>query len=167
MDGDTVMVADFNRDGTPDIATADCDVVIRSGRGDGTFGERVKAYASRCVIVMRGGAVADFDGDGRTDLASSAVCDIELPECEGNTAYVFLNWTGRAAPPCVVPNVLAYDLDTARRIVRRAGCRLGHIHRRPSRQAQSSAVRGVRPEEGTVLPSGSAVDLIMSVPRRP
>lgn len=65
-----VAIGDFNRDGKPDIATAnqtDNSVSILLGNGDGTF------QAQTRIAVATGApkrvAVADFDGDGNDDLA--------------------------------------------------------------------------------------------------
>ena len=58
------VVADFNRDGVPDMATG-TEVLL--GKGDGTF------QAIRYIPSRRGFpspiAAADFDGDGHVDLA--------------------------------------------------------------------------------------------------
>jgi hypothetical protein len=73
----SVAVGDFNGDGIPDLAVANylyphSTVSILLGKGDGTFG------AAQCYpvgVVLGGGdyatsvAVADFNGDGRLDLA--------------------------------------------------------------------------------------------------
>jgi uncharacterized protein (TIGR03437 family) len=67
----TVATADFNGDGKPDLAvvwsgTATSGVAILLGKGDGTFASEVSyptgTYSSDATI-------ADFNGDGKLDLA--------------------------------------------------------------------------------------------------
>jgi len=61
-----VFVADFDRDGTPDVAVSSWAYgfwVLR-GRGDGTFEDA--RLACRCPVYL----VADFNGDGLPDLVS-------------------------------------------------------------------------------------------------
>lgn len=83
-----VAIADFNGDGKADLAVADCacgaiygidTVKILLGNGDGTFQPYVGygAGASPASLV-----VGDFNGDGRTDVATANVL--------GNTVSVFL-----------------------------------------------------------------------------
>jgi hypothetical protein len=154
---DAVVIADFDADGHPDIATSavgdDAPAVAR-GRGDGTF-EKARSLD---WIAYQGGAVADFNLDGRPDLAFAAT---DAPE-----ANVFLNWTGLPAPPCVVLDVARDRLATAERRLRDGNCRLGHVARHPSRKVARRRVIAPRPRIGSVLPSGSRVDLVMSQGRR-
>ena len=64
----TVAIADFNADSIPDLAVAVFgDVAILPGRGDGSFAPPIHS-------VVDGGeyaVAADFDGDGRIDLAAT------------------------------------------------------------------------------------------------
>ena len=73
--GNELSIADFNRDGAPDVATADGSfqhVWIMTNKGNGTFteksmpGEQIFGYLTGNAID-----VADMDGDGRLDLAVS------------------------------------------------------------------------------------------------
>jgi hypothetical protein len=66
----SLVVADLNGDGRPDLATASSnsgDVSVLLGRGDGTFQEQ-----HRFAVAGGAGAlvVADLNGDGRLDLAT-------------------------------------------------------------------------------------------------
>lgn len=153
---DYVVVADFDADGHPDIATPSVfdAPAVASGRGDGTF-EPVRLLG---WVAYQGGAVADFNRDGRPDLALAAA---DAPE-----ANVYLNWTGESAPPCVVLDVRRVRLRTARRDLRDGGCRLGRVHRRSSGRVRKNRVIAPRPRIGSVLPSGTRVDLIVSRRRR-
>ena len=78
-----VAVADFDRDGTPDLAVssqASATVMVLPGRGDGTFLGPVTCTAG---FDPRGIAVADFNGDGSPDLAAA--------NFTSNTVTVLLN----------------------------------------------------------------------------
>lgn len=153
---DSVTVADFDSDGTLDLAISAYDYVplVRRGRGDGTFG---KAHYLEWVLADDGVA-ADFNQDGRPDLA--------FVLSEQRFAKVFLNWSGLPAAPCVVLDLSTFRLRTAKRYLGFAGCRLGRVTRRYSRRFRRNHVISQGRPEGTVLPSGSAVDLVVSRGRR-
>ncbi len=153
---DSVTVADYDGDGTLDLAVSGYDYIpfVRRGRGDGTFG---KAQYLEWVLADYGVA-ADFNQDGRPDLA--------FVLSEQTFAKVFLNWTGLPAPPCVVLDVTTWRLRKAKEYFGFAGCRLGHVTRRYSRRVRRDRVISQRLREGTVLPSGSAIDIVLSRGRR-
>jgi hypothetical protein len=48
----------------------------------------------------RGGAAADFNGDGRVDAAIIVLCDYD---CHFGSVAIWLNWTGLPGKPCIVP----------------------------------------------------------------
>src|SRR5207253_2451520 len=64
-----VTTGDFNRDGNPDLVTANFDANVISillGNGDGTFQTAVNYPLSKYPVSI---TVGDFDGDGALDLA--------------------------------------------------------------------------------------------------
>jgi hypothetical protein len=161
-DVDTVVVADFDHDGHLDIATPEFDrPMIRRGRGDGTFESQQEVSEGAASTI--GGAVADFNRDGWPDLAFSNACDeveLDCDEFPRSSAFVFLNWTGQSAPPCVVPDIIREELPAAGRELERAGCRLGRV--RYSGKIRVGRVIRQRPADGAVLPNSSAVDVDVS-----
>ncbi len=86
LTGDTcIAIADFNNDGKPDLAVAhnfgdggSGDIVILFGAGDGTFqaGAPIPGSGGQSIVA------ADFDADGKQDLAS--------PNYTGNLLRVLL-----------------------------------------------------------------------------
>ncbi len=73
-----IAVGDFNGDGKPDLAltvntpvTNDAHVAILTGTGTGTFGPASVFVLDRHGATLTGLTLADFDGDGRLDLAAS------------------------------------------------------------------------------------------------
>ena len=69
-----IAVGDFNGDGRPDIVAINTTyslastIYVLSGRGDGTF-LTARVSSTGDAIVPRNIVVADFDGDGKSDLA--------------------------------------------------------------------------------------------------
>src|SRR5262249_52290608 len=97
----SVAVADFNGDGKPDIAVAnECStftagscantgsVGVLAGNGDGTFQLPVK-YTSAGKLATSV-AVADVNGDTKSDILVSNVC-VSVSSCANGTVGVLLN----------------------------------------------------------------------------
>ena len=60
-----VATGDVNNDGAADVVAAGGGIVVLPGNGDGTFQAPIASFGSAVDPVL-----ADFDGDGRLDLAS-------------------------------------------------------------------------------------------------
>ncbi len=94
-----VVVADFNGDGKPDLAVSNVgnigsdvgSMAILLGNGDGTFGAPQAVSAGSNPLSM---AAADFNGDGKIDLAVAN----ELPGA-GGVSVLFGNGNGTFAAP--------------------------------------------------------------------
>lgn len=84
-----VEVADFNRDGNPDLAvsvTTTDSVEILLGNGDGTF---QAAVGQKVEDGPQGFAVADLNGDGNLDLAVTNECG-HIAGCRHGTVSILL-----------------------------------------------------------------------------
>ena len=80
LDYGDVKVADFDRDGNLDIALA-CHFLrnyVMYGNGKGDFTRVVELPNVNLKFSSRAIGVADFDGDGRQDIAALAELDIDL-----------------------------------------------------------------------------------------
>ena len=97
---DSVAVADFNRDGIPDVVVANYDdsVGVLLGTGDGSF-QPVVNYASGGYSPVSV-AVGDFNGDGIPDLvvANKYAFDYTSP-----VAILLGNGDGTFQPAALVP----------------------------------------------------------------
>jgi beta-lactam-binding protein with PASTA domain len=98
--------------------------------------------------------VADFNGDGRPDLATS--------NYDGDSVSVILNSTGR----CGVPNLADQKLAAAKRAIVVAGCHLGRVARAYSRTVRAGRVVSQAPKPGALRPPGARIDLVVSRGRR-
>jgi hypothetical protein len=83
--GSTVLTADFNGDGIPDLVILGSDTIsVLLGNGDGTF----TAAPSPSADLPGAIAVGDFNGDGIPDLAVAPALD------EGNSEVLLGNGDG-------------------------------------------------------------------------
>ena len=89
----SVVAADFNHDGKPDIAVATSGITVLLGNGDGTFQtfSNLDAGTGPSQVVT-----GDFNGDGNIDLA--------VADSASNTISILLGYgDGRFQPPLQYP----------------------------------------------------------------
>jgi hypothetical protein len=164
-----VAAGDFNADGNLDLLAAGDqgeDSSLLLGRGDGrfqTYGVGEDEPELDLVSVSVSAVAADFNGDGRLDLALVAPCESEVG-CNYGAVVFWLNWTGLPAKPCVVPQLSGYFPIGG--VLRDYGCRLGRVAHRYSRKVARGYAISQNPKPDTVLPSFSKVDVVVSRGRR-
>jgi uncharacterized protein (TIGR03437 family) len=90
----SAVVGDFNKDGKLDLTYVSSNsIIVMPGLGDGTFARALLADTKSQASAL---TAADFDGDGRLDLAAArnscaATC--------ASTIAIFFNSTSSANPP--------------------------------------------------------------------
>ena len=100
-DATSVVVADVNGDGKPDLVVTNCSftggctsdktgaVGVLLGNGDGTF-QTAMVYSSGGYVFATSVAVADVNGDGKPDLLVTNTCAIS-DDCSNGSVTVLLN----------------------------------------------------------------------------
>jgi hypothetical protein len=83
LDGNPVLIADFNGDGNPDIllTTVTGQLAVALGRGDGTF---VPDLAISAALIPQSILTGDFNGDGRMDILGESKSGTEIEVLPGN-----------------------------------------------------------------------------------
>jgi hypothetical protein len=94
----SLAVADFNGDGIPDLAIFNANIYngylsVLPGNGDGTFGAPISSYLNVSNAFFIG--VADFNGDGKLDLAAGS--NIYLGNGDGTFRLGSYLGSGRAS----------------------------------------------------------------------
>jgi Big-like domain-containing protein/VCBS repeat protein len=114
---EAIAIADVNNDNTPDIISTNgysADVTVALGNGDGSFRSPVTGNASG-GFALDASVVADFDGDGKEDLAvaiSGPDLSFALTYFKGNGDGTFAAARNSYSPPTSNPG-FAYGLSVA------------------------------------------------------
>jgi hypothetical protein len=101
----SVVAKDFNRDGYPDVASANLrshDVWVRLNLGDGTFGPESTYPVNYAPVFL---ATDDVNGDGYADLIVSCLGSAQAIGTNGRSSLVTLlgTGTGQFQTPRVTP----------------------------------------------------------------
>ena len=149
-----ISSGDLNGDGSPDLVFSDGRALaVMLNRGDATF--QGPLWFGRADTL----AAADFNGDGRLDLAAAWVND-------RNGAWSVAVHRNRPGL-CNVQNVLGKTLAVATDLLTRADCTVGQVQRRRSTRFRRGRVVSQSPRfPGSVLPAGGHVSLVLSLGRR-
>jgi len=108
---EVVAVADFNGDGNLDIIAAtvlaSASLAILPGNGDGTFGQALTNFPGAGDFPHQTLAVADFNGDGKPDIASTRIANnsvsllfnrtipaLRIQATNGVAKLMWPNWSG-------------------------------------------------------------------------
>lgn len=88
LDGNPVLVADFNGDGSPDVllTTATGQLAVALGRGDGTFAPDLAISAA---LIPQSILTGDFNRDGRMDLLGESTNGTKIEVLPGNSDGTF------------------------------------------------------------------------------
>jgi hypothetical protein len=83
LDGNPLLVADFNGDGSPDVLLTNVfgQLAVALSRGDGTFAPDMPISAT---LIPQSILTGDFNGDGRMDLLGESTIGSQIEVLPGN-----------------------------------------------------------------------------------
>ena len=149
-----IAIGDVNGDDAPDLATANYQsdtVSVLANWGTGSFVAK-RDYGT--AIDPWSLAIGDLNGDGKPELVVASESADQIS--------VLANTTGL----CMVPRVRMRTLAGAKKAIKNGMCRFGGLRRAYSVGIPKNRVLSANPKPGTVLPTRSAVRLVVSRGRR-
>jgi hypothetical protein len=130
--------------------------VLEANDTDNSAYALVRIAGERVDPIERGQGMSPWD-------TSKVVFTGSGPADHGPIAGRFRDSAGGAAGPaatCLVPRLKGRTLASARRALRRAGCRLGTV--RPRKAGSRALVRSQKPAAGTTVPAGTRVAVVLA-----
>ena len=127
--------------------------VLETDDGDNSAYALARIVGERVLILERGQGDSPWDPD-------KIVFDGAGPADRGPIAGRFSDRAGGAPPAtCTVPRLRGRTVASARRVLRRAKCRLGSV--RPRNSPRRAVVRSQSPAAGTTVPAGTRVAVVL------
>jgi hypothetical protein len=153
----SVAIGDLNRDGAADLTVVSEEgASVLVNRGAGRFEAALDYAAGGGPGDSATAAIADFDGDGRPDLALANV-RYRRNDISSDLA-VLLNRPGL----CNVQWVRGLSVPAAKRKLARVNCRVGKVSRAYSDKIKRGRVASQAPTFGAVRSGGAKVTLVVS-----
>jgi Tol biopolymer transport system component len=155
-----IAAGDLDGDGRVDLVTVatppgfPASLSVFLNRGHGRFAAAGSYEAGGSGIGAVDLAIHDLDGDGKADLLFAS-SDRAFVSVLTNTLGV-----------CRVHGLSGKSPGAERRILARAGCRIGRVSRVHSKRVSRGRVLAAEPRFGAFWPNGPEVDLIVSLGRR-
>ena len=168
---EALAVGDLNHDRRPDVVTSEAlspnseecgeeeglTVSVLSNKGNGRLRRASTFYTS-----YPGSEGCDPESVAIADVAGNRKPDLVTANYVSGTVSVLVNALGR----CAVPMLYGLRAPAAKRMLQRAGCRVGVIRYAYSKSVPRGVVISEAPDWGPVLRKGAKVNLLLSKGRR-